>query len=536
MSAETPSTRIATTYDLLPYPPYTFPVTHISRLAAIGRLFGLATVDPSTARVLELGCGLGANLIGQAQVYPEAHFVGIDGSARQIEDGQSTLAATGLTNVELRCADIADLDTDLGNFDYIIAHGIFSWVPANVKEAIFRLSKEHLNPGGIAYISYNALPGWRMRGALRDMMTMHTAGMTDLTAKVAQAKALIKFLAESCTEDSAYGKYLRDELELLRIADDSYIAHEFLEETNEAMYFTDFLKEAAKHQLGYLGDAEVATMVTDNLPAQAAETLKSLNLNLLATEQYMDFVRNRMFRSSLLCHADAALERNMDPQRLTGMEVGALIAVKTPWLDGKPAVFAAPGGQELTVDNKIGASLFTVIASLGKSTRPVSEIIDEVVEKHRADIGDADPEAVRSDLGRLIIQGYLKKMLDLFVGSPGQPRAAASADHPETLPLARWQAGRGYRVSSPRLEMLSADPFVGKLITFCDGTRDRTAIIDAMTESLLNKEYQLNENNTPVTEKERGRFLIEQLYEPSVQNLRQLGLLLPSGNGNGEHA
>jgi SAM-dependent methyltransferase len=524
--------KVTNSYDAMPYPGYTFPNIHVGRLAAIGRLFSLETADPRTARVLELGCGSGMNMVAMAQLFPEAQFLGVDASGRQIEDGCAALAATGLTNVELRHADISQLGEELGDFDYIITHGIYSWVPPHVKEAILRLSKERLKPGGVAYVSYNCLPGWRMRGALRDMMLMHTAGIPDTPGKVAQAKALIKFLAESCSEETPYGKYLRQELEMLRVADDSYIAHEFLEETNDAMYFTDFLKEASRHGLGYLGDAELATMITDNLP-QAAQTLKSLNLNLLATEQYMDFVRNRTFRSSLLCHADAKLDRNIDPERLYGMEVASLISIKEPWLDGNPAVFVGPGGQELRIDKKVGAALFTAVASLGKQSAPVSQLIDEVMAKSADDLGDADQAAVRADLGRLLLQGYFKKMVEFFVGPTAQPSMAADGDHPAVLPLARWQAGKGQKVSSPRLDMLAADPFVTKFITVCDGTRDRTAIIDAMTEAVGNKEFQLNENNQPITDPERARFIIDQLYDGSLQNLRQLGLLMPSGNGQG---
>lgn len=530
MSNESPATN---TYDDLPYPPYTFPATHIGRLAAIGRLFTLNAADPRTARVLELGCGTGINMVAMAQLFPEAQFIGIDASARQIEDGRKAVEATGLTNVDLRHADIATLGEELGDFDFIITHGIYSWVPPHVKEAILRLSKERLKPGGIAYISYNCLPGWRMRGALRDMMLMHTAGIDGLPAKVAQGKALIKFLAESCSEETAYGKYLRQELELLKAAQDSYIAHEFLEETNDALYFSDFLKAAAAQGLGYLGDAEPSTMVADNLPAQAAQTLKSLNLNLLATEQYMDFVRNRTFRSTLLCHGDVPLQRNVDPVCLEGMEVVGLISLKQPMGEGKPAIFNGPGGTELTVTNPISAALFTALANQGKTPRPVADVLEEVAAAQADKLKSADPAAVRADLGRLLIQGYFKKMLDLYVGAPGHPVAPGDESHPATLPLARWQADHGHRVSSPRLEMLAPDPFVTKFITMCDGTRDRTAIIDAMTEAVAKKEFQLNENNQAVTDPERARFIIDKLYDGSLQRLRQLGLLASSGSGNG---
>jgi methyltransferase-like protein/2-polyprenyl-3-methyl-5-hydroxy-6-metoxy-1,4-benzoquinol methylase len=522
-----------TTYDAVPYPPYSFPATSIGRLAAIGRVFSLPTADPRNARVLELGCSSGVNTLAMAQLYPEAEFVGVDLSNRQIQLAEEALAATGLKNVRFIQGNISDLGKDLGKFDYIITHGIYSWVPANVKDDILRLSHDLLKPEGVAYISYNCLPGWRMRGALRDMMQMHTATIKELPAKVAQGKALIKFLAESCTEDTPYGKYLRQELELLRTTDDSYIAHEFFEEDNEAYYFMDFLKAAAQHKMAYLGDAEPATMVVDNLPTQAAQTLKSLNLNLLATEQYMDFVRNRQFRSTLLCHASAPLSRNVDPKTIDGLNVISLVGVKRPLSESEPALFVAANGTELTVNEPFTAELFSRIAASGRSSCSCNEVIDETMQALSGKLEGKDPEAVRNDLGRILLQGYFRRMVDLTVGSVGVP-AGVESDKPEVLPLARWQASKGLRVSSHRLDMLNTDPFVGKFISLCDGTRDRTALIDAMTEAVNNKEFQLNENNQLVEDPERARFIIEKLYDGSVNNLRQLGILVASV-GNGYH-
>jgi len=373
-----------------------------------------------------------------------------------------------------------------------------------------------------------------MRGALREMMLMHTSGIAELPGKVAQAKALLKFLAESCSEDTPYGNYLRRELEMLQKADDSYIAHEFLEEENTAFYFGDFLKEAAKHELGYLGDAEVSSMIADNLPPQAAQTLKSLNLNLLATEQYMDFVRNRTFRSTLLCHAARQLNRSVEPARLETLQVGTFISLKDRAQDGKPATFTNAAGLQLSVQEPATALVFEKVAALGRDFVPVPRFIDGVLAESGDKIPGKDAAAKRDFVAHVLLQGYFRRMLD-FIAGPLSRRAAVS-ENPETLPLARWQVNNHHRISSHRLEMHNADPFIGKFIAVCDGTRDRAAIIDALTESLAKKEFQLNENNQPVTDEKRGRFIVEQLYDGALQNLRQLGLLVPQANGNGDHA
>lgn len=513
-----------TSYEAVPYPPNSFPATHIARLGAIGRVFSLATTDPRQARVLELGCGSGINVLAMAQLYPGADFIGVDLSAGHIRLADEALAATGLGNARFIQANIAGLGEDLGQFDYIIAHGVYSWVPAEVRESILRLCQEHLQPGGVAYLSYNCLPGWRMRGALRDMMRMHTRGLEDIEAQIARSKALLGFLAASCDEDTAYGRYLRQELEALGAEDDAYLAHEFLEENNDAFYLSEFLEAAAAHHLAYLGEADPATMAVDGLPVRAAQALPAADLDLPGTEQYMDFARNRVFRSTLLCHSSAVLNRDIDSASLSGLEVTALVTPKQPLRDSEPAVFTGPHGKEITVTDRHEADILTRLAAAGRHSFPCEEVIEEAARAQTAAPAASDPSAVRAGIGRYLRRSYFRGMVDLTVGPLGAP-AAGENGKPCALPLARWQAAQGFCVSSHRLEMLQPDPFVRKLIALCDGTRDRAALIEDLAGAVNQGELQLQEHGWPVQDPGRVRFLIDKIYDRSLGKLRRIGLL-----------
>ena len=498
-----------TSYDEVPYPPYSFPATHIARLAAIGRIFSLPTADPRKARVLELGCGSGVNLLAMAQLYPEADFVGIDISSNHIRLADEARSATGLGNARFILGDVAQLGEDLGTFDYIIAHGLYSWVPAEVREAILGLCERRLQPSGVAYISYNCLPGWRMRGALRDMMLMHTRESRDIRAKVEQSKALLKFLAASCDEDTTYGRYLKQELVGLRGTDDNYLAHEVLEENNDAFYFSDFLQAAAAHKLAYLGEADPSTMAVDNLPASAAQALRSLDLDFAGTEQYMDFARNRAFRSTLLCHASAALDRDIDKASLSGLEVTALVTLQRPLGDNEPAVCTGSNGKEITVTDPKEAGILARLAAAGRHSLPCDKLIEETVG---------------FPIERFLRQSYSRGMVDFTVGPLGIS-AESKKEKPCALPLARWQASQGFRVSSHRLEMLQPDPLVRILITLCDGTRDRTALIEGLAEAVNKGELHLQEHGWPVHDSKRVSSLLEKIYDGSLEKLQRIGLL-----------
>ena len=519
-------TNELSSYEELPYPPYSFPATHIARLATIGRIFSLPTADPRQARVLEMGCGSGINLLAMAQLYPGAEFVGIDLSSRHMELADEARAATGLGNARFLQANIADLGVDLGEFDYIVAHGVYSWVPQEIREAILRLCRERLQPGGVAYISYNCQPGWRIRGLLRDMMRMHTSGLGDIRAKVDQSKALIEFLLESCNGETPHGLFLRQELEPLRKADDGYIAHELLEEENEAFYFSEFLEAAKAHRLAYLGDADPATMPMDNLPPRAAEALKSLALDFPATEQALDFVRNRAFRNTLLCHASVALQRDIDPAILRDLEITALAIPKSPSWNTGSTLFTEPNGMGIPVADRTAAGILSRLAASGRHSRPCLEVIEEALGGLDPAQAEKDRSESRAHIERGLIKNYFRRTIDLTVG-PWGVATGGENDKPCALPLARWQASKGFRISSQSLEMHQPDPFVKKLIPLCDGTRDRAAIVEAITEAAMNGELRLQEHGHQIAERERARLLLETIYDGSVEKLRHIGILMP---------
>src|SRR5262249_5436251 len=153
--------------------------------------------------------------------------LGIDLSARQVADGRKVVEALGLTNVELKHLSVAEVDAGYGAFDYIVCHGVYSWVPAPLQEKILEICATNLAPQGVAYVSYNTYPGWHMRGMLRDIMCYHSRHFTDPRERVGQARALLDFLARSVPRKGGpYGLLLKEEVELLRGKTDSYLLHE----------------------------------------------------------------------------------------------------------------------------------------------------------------------------------------------------------------------------------------------------------------------------------------------------------------------
>src|SRR5262249_29590623 len=177
-----------TSYDDVPYDSHPIWVTHPDHLAVIATLAGMRPAPVEHCRVLELGCASGGNLIPMAVALPESQFVGIDLSPAQVADGQATIAALGVRNVTLEAQSILDLDESIGTFDYIVCHGVYSWVPPAVQDGILAVFARHLAPQGVAYVSYNTHPGWHLRGMVRDMMLFHAARFTEPVERIRQAR------------------------------------------------------------------------------------------------------------------------------------------------------------------------------------------------------------------------------------------------------------------------------------------------------------------------------------------------------------
>ncbi|HJD55454.1 MAG TPA: class I SAM-dependent methyltransferase [Rickettsia endosymbiont of Pyrocoelia pectoralis] len=305
-------------YDDVPYSPFTFGYTTSSHLSTVGKVFKLNPPPLETARILELGCGIGVNLLNFAEMYPKSYSLGIDLSKTQIEIGKKTVEDLKLKNIELKALSILDIDESYGKFDYIVCHGVYSWVPEAVQNKILEICNKLLNKNGIAFVSYNTLPGWNMQKSIREMMMFHSENFNTNNDKLQQAKLFLNFINDSLENSTTpYSNFLRDEAKLLSMYTDSYVLHEYLGEINTATYFYQFIDKAYKNNLNYLGDTSLSAMFIGNLPTKAVEKLQTVN-DIVRSEQYMDFITNRKFRSTLLCHKDSTIDRKVEFDNLKG--------------------------------------------------------------------------------------------------------------------------------------------------------------------------------------------------------------------------
>jgi methyltransferase-like protein/SAM-dependent methyltransferase len=531
-------THKTNSYDQIPYPSLSYTHTHPNHIATVARLVGLESAPAERCRLLELGCASGGNLFPMAYTLPESTFVGIDYSKRQIDEGHKQLSKLPLDNVTLKHMDILDVDSEMGQFDYIIAHGIFSWVPRAVQEKLLQVCKENLAPNGVAFVSYNTYPGWHMIGIVRGLMQYHTRGDVDPQERAARAREVIGFFAQaSSPEDSAYGSFLRMYDEMLKSghkgtheAGNSFLLHDEMEEINQPYYFYEFAARAARHGLQYLGEAEFRKMMTSNFPPEVTKKLAEYTKSVVDLEQYMDFMRNRSLRQTLLCHQDIKLRRSLSPEQLRTFFVSSCSKPedKEPDIRSKSiARFLGADGSAIAMDHPASKAAMVYLAKVWPERVPFETLLDEA----RGALGlgtedddrELDAQVLATNLFRAF--GYSTELAELHTYRP--PMVLTVTERPVASPVARLQALKSTMVTNLRHERVTLDELDRCLIQYLDGSRNQAELVRCLQEGpVADGSLALEDNGQRIEDKTQQRKVLEEGVDKRLRWLRFAALLV----------
>ena len=257
-------------------------------------------VPPKTAdgfRYLELGCGLGRSLTTLAAANPQGEFVGVDINANHISAIEKDVAAGDLKNVRAVTSDFASLDKDLGKFDFLTLHGVFSWVAPEVREQILAVAKAHLAPGGLLLVSYNAMPGWAHLQPIRGILRQYAAlRQGDTVQRIRDALNYLVFIRDK------KARYFEDNpraaayVDGLLKQDLRYLAHEYLNEHWTSFYFSEVAGMFGSAGLAFVGSLPIHTNFWDLCVRPEFQELFRTTSNRLVTESHKDFCANTAFR------------------------------------------------------------------------------------------------------------------------------------------------------------------------------------------------------------------------------------------------
>jgi methyltransferase-like protein len=396
-----------------------FPLSAPEHLATVAQLFGVSAPPIERARVLELGCSSGGNLIPFAARNPKAQVIGVDISQVQVDEGGERIKRLNLKNIGLVQGDLMNIGTSFGEFDYIICHGVYSWVPGPVQDAILRICRENLAENGIAYVSYNTYPGWKTREIIRDAMCLR-ANLAE-SERLPYARGMIDFLHEHVNRDSTLGKVIDDYQRSAGTFPDYYLLHEYLEPHNQPCYFSDFVERARAHELTYLAEAAPQTMFVRNMPEEVqAKLLAECGHSQVLMEQYLDFLANRAFRQTLLIKQERAGEINyrLDGQRMHKLHMSANLPCQGEPMRADDSEQTFVGSDGATVRTK--SPVVKIALELMTQTWPCTLSFEQALSSAKSMLGEL-PESAETDLAdlfqALVIRGMGRYRLAPVGGS-----------------------------------------------------------------------------------------------------------------------
>lgn len=460
--------EIRASYRAVPYDSRPCANSTPARIATIARLMGLDAPEPSTARVLEIACGDGGNLLPMAVHAPQGWFVGIDLASDAIAIARAMARELGLANVELIDGDLRDLPSEVGSFDYIVAHGFYSWVPAAVRAVLFDTIRARLAPQGIAFVSHNVLPGCALRGVAWSLLRPHVAGIADPVAKVAEIRAMAGRVADAMANRPGLAAGLAQEFRDVVERETFALMHDDFAPVNHPVFLRDIAAEASDHGLAWLADADPYRH-----PAPAyGETMNAwlASAERMEREHVIDHLRMRRFRESLFVHAERDLGHPLAPEALAPMHVAAsnsTVERHDPRTPAPPARDRSP--------SSIQRRLIARLVACHPSSEPVADLAAWIATGS----GPGSALAAPGQAERLLLSACLMQVLVPFAWPVDIPRSAG--ERPRAFAPARWQASRHRWVVNLRHESVRLDdPVQRRLLPLLDGTRTRADLAAAL--------------------------------------------------------
>jgi SAM-dependent methyltransferase len=471
---------VRASYAAMPYRTQARKRTHPARLAALASLFGLDPTAPGKAKIVEVGCGTGENLAAIAAALPGAKCLGLDLVPEAIAQARQLSTAVGLGNLYFEVGDVRGLGAVDGAFDYVIAHGLFSWVTPETQGDLLRACRRAIAPNGLVYISYNTYPGWHLRTIVRDLMLDAASGADDEGERVRRGRqALYGVVDALAAVEAPYAALLSVQRDNVRQLSDGHVAHDLMEGSNNPLYFRTFVERARTAGLKYLGEAALEWMVADNYPAGVRDALGKEG-DLFKRDQLLDFLINRTFRESVLCSDRLGPAMGPLPQRLPAMWVSGALKSEAPHVDLESpgrALFVGAGNVRVAIEGSLGKAAVICLAEAW----PEAVTMVELIDRARTKLGRAAvAESEILDLTRLIYAAYSKGLFDLAADAP--PVVRTPGERPTASRLARTQLAGGTIVSSLLVDNVAVDDeLCRRLLPLLDGSRDRAALAGALS-------------------------------------------------------
>jgi SAM-dependent methyltransferase len=468
----------------------------------------------------DLGCGNGFSTLATAATSPHAEVWGFDFNPAHIEFASGLAARAGLTNVHFAETSFADLaalpDATMPDFDFMVSHGVLSWIsPANRHHLMATIARR-LKPGGLVYLSYNVTAGWASMVPIQALMRMLTAASPERTDLA--VPAMLDFIDRIRQSGAGFfqaNPSVETRLQDIRKQDPRYLAHEYLNQDWHPLMFSDIAGEMAEAKCRYIGSATLAENIDSvGVPPGLVPILAEVR-DLTLRETLRDVGCSQAFRRDLYRKGTAPMPV---PEQQALLETMALVGLGLPVPEGGP-VFPTPIGS-VTGRPEIYQPLFDML-----ETGPIN------VARVRASPTFAERPLLElmQAFTLLVSGGYAHPMLPDGGTTAGRE---ASRRFNQAIARANGEAADLPRLITPATgSAIGADVLetllVGALLA--GGETDAERLTDAVLAVLARSGRNVQQEGKPVTDPAEARRIVVDAVRSSLERrvpvLRNLGVL-----------
>lgn len=346
-------------------------------------------------RYLDLGCGQGFNLIQMAALHPQAEFVGVDFMPEHVANAKRLAADASISNVTFIEADFTRLAKDpcqLGLFDYVVAHGITTWVSAAVRLALFSLAQSVARPGGLFYNSYNAYPGWLHVTPFQHLLLQYQKQLDSFSATKKSIAVLSKLIESNGPIHRALPG-LKTQLSTISSKDPSYVPHEYSNHSWQPVFSSEMIMLAIEHKFKFMSSATLAEVFQGCYPADLNQIIQS-ERDPITRETIRDLALFQSFRRDVYVKGGV---RYWSAEQLEVLRDVRLVATEMLPLPLSDQMFEWNVGNLKIYDER--ASNVRILGLFGSSGRSVGEVLSE--------LGDLDLPQFLQKVSLLLQGGWL---------------------------------------------------------------------------------------------------------------------------------
>jgi hypothetical protein len=385
-----------------------------------------------------------------------------------------------------------------------------------------------LAPQGVAYISYNAYPESHFRDLGRGMMRFHTRIFESVSEKAGRARGLLKFLAESRPKADYYVETIRAQLERALQHTDEGLFHDDLNPINQPFYFHEFISQAERHGLQFVGEAEPNDLDLTQFTAEAAQRMTELDgASELVREQYKDFLLGTGFRRSLLCKKEIRLEPDLQVERVWELYAECeAVPVEIAGSDGRSVlVFRHPRGTQVEAKHPLTVAALTFLCSQWPCSTPFQHLL----EVAKAAAGERLVPPFDGDATGILASALMKAYRSGFLLLVVSPRKVVNSvsERPAISELARFQLKRGSPLTTQLLRSVDiSEPISGQLLSLLDGTRDQKMLTENLIAFVRSGAANVYEDITLAEDPTNISVILERRVREILASLVRMGLLV----------